>query len=185
MGQVIISISMSLDGFVAGPNDHAGQGLGEGGDVLHDWIQDEDPAQMFGETGAIVVGRRMFDVSGAWDGNPPGGLPCFVVTHHAPAEWDGPGSAFTFVPDGVQAAVELARAAAGDKNVGIGGGANVCRQALEAGVVDELELQLVPVILGGGQSLFEGQTGTPLELEPVRARQARHATHLRYRIGSR
>jgi dihydrofolate reductase len=182
MGKVIISISMSLDGIIAGENDTPAQGLGDNGEILHRWMQDADEHAMFDETGAIVVGRRMFDVSNAWGGTPPGGLPCFVVTHDAPADWNGPDSAFTFVAEGVAAAVARARDAAGDKNVGIGGGADICRQVLDAGVVDEIELQLVPVILGAGVRLFDGLAHTPLQLEPLRARESRYATHLRYRV---
>lgn len=185
MGKVIISISMSLDGYVAGLNDRPGHGLGDDGEILHHWVRDEDEDEMFAETGATVVGRRMFEVSGAWGGNPPGGLPCFVLTHHAPEEWDFPGSAFTFVNDGIKTAVELARKAAGGKHVGIGGGADICRQALEANVVDEMELQLVPVILGAGIRLFDHLQGTPVRLEPVRARESRYATHLRYTVADR
>jgi len=182
MGKVIVSISMSLDGIIAGDNDSPARGLGDGGEILHHWMQDADEHAMFDETGAIVVGRRMFDVSNAWDGAPPGGLPCFVVTHHAPAEWNGAGSPFTFVGEGVPTAVARARDAAEEKNVGIGGGADICRQALDAGVVDEVELQLVPVILGSGIRLFDGLTRTPVQLEPLRARESRYATHLRYRV---
>jgi dihydrofolate reductase len=181
MGKVIISIAMSLDGFIAGPDDRPGQGLGKGGEVLHEWMQDADLEEMFGQTGALVVGRRMFDVSG-WGPTPPGGLPCFVLTHKIPDEWSAPGSSYTFVTSGIMEATALARMAAGDKNVGIGGGADICRQALEAGLVDEMDLKLVPVLLGGGISLFDHIKSTPISLRADHVTESPHATHLRYTV---
>ncbi|MEZ0070840.1 dihydrofolate reductase family protein [Planotetraspora sp. GP83] len=195
MGKVIFSISMSLDGFVAGPEDRPGQGLGVGGEILHYWVHGggadgfaatgPDRAvldELFVDTGAFVVGRRMFDVSEAWGGDPPGGLPCFVVTHHVPSEWAKPAGPFKFVTDGVESAVTLARKAAGDGNVALGGGADIGRQAIEAGVVDEIQIHLVPVLLGGGVRLFEHLEVAPIRLERTRVIESPYATHLRFTV---
>jgi dihydrofolate reductase len=187
MGKIILSISVSLDGFVAGPSDRPDQPLGEGGDVLHEWITSTDPADReildgMAETGALLVGRRMFDLSAAWNGDPPGGLPCFVLTHRPPDEWTRPGSPFTFVTDGIESAVEQARRAAGDRNVGIGGGADTSQQALRAGLVEEIQLQLVPVLLGGGVRLFERMDTAPVRLERIGVTTSPYATHLRLRV---
>jgi dihydrofolate reductase len=181
MGTVIFSISMSLDGFVTGPNDRPGQGLGEGGEILHHWVYEEDLGELFGDTGACVVGWRTFDVSG-WGDNPPLGLPCFVLTHQVPQEWAEPGSAFTFVTDGIESAVAQAQKVAGDRIVGIGGGADIGRQALEAGLVDEIHIQLAPVLLGAGIRLFEHLEAAPIRLERTRVIESRHATHLRFTV---
>ena len=130
--------------------------------------------------GAVVVGRRMYDVTNGWGGSSPFG-PCIVVTHRV-AEQPEPASGFEFVR-GVEAAIERAREIAGDKDVVIGGGASIAQQALRAGLVDELRLHIAPVILGAGRSLF-GQLGVRLDLERARIRESPFATHIDFRIGS-
>lgn len=197
MAKVIASITTSVDGYVAGPDDGPGKGLGEGGERLHYWVvdgpwtyDDEPHVQPAGEarafldrtmarTGAIVVGRWMYEASGHWGEKNPWGIPVFVVTHR-PEEAPDTGE-FTFV-DGFDAAIERALAAAGDRDVAIGGGADVIRQGLEMGVVDELAVIVAPVILGGGKALFDGFTRS-LDLE----RAAVHplewgATVIEYRV---
>ena len=188
MGTVAFSISMSLDGYVAGPDDNPEQGLGRGGEVLHQWVLEPSAVDRevldaaFAEAGAIVVGRRTFDLSGAWGGDPPGGLPCVVLTHEPPAQWSGPESAFMFVTDGIESAVARAREVAGEKVVAIGGGADIARQAIEAGLVDEIHIQLVPVLLGAGVRLFEHLGTAPVGLETIRVVQSPNVTHLGYRV---
>lgn len=201
MGKVAADITMSLDGFITGPGDVPGRGLGEGGEVLHNWVMggswsyDQrrpiDPLEadrtvlqeVMGSTGAGIIGRRMFDVTGGWGGHPPGGPGAryFVLTHAVPDEWVRPGSPFTFVTEGIERALEQAKAVAGDKDVGIGGGANVIQQYLAAGLVDELRLHLAPVLLGAGKPLFD-HLGGRIELEPTRVVESPYATHLYFSI---
>jgi dihydrofolate reductase len=168
MGKVATGLSMSLDGFIAGPNDGPEQPLGEGGERLFGWFSAGDTeyglpgtemvfrvsqqsAEMLREAhagmGAFVTGRRTFDISNGWGGNPPLGVPTFVVTHAVPDEWVYEGSPFTFVTDGVESAVERARAVAGDKDVAVGA-ASIAQQCIRAGILDEVHVDLVPVLLG-------------------------------------
>lgn len=211
MGKVVLDISSSLDGFVAGPNPSRELPLGEGGEGLHEWIvalaswrerhdksggatdaDDEVVAERLAGTGAILMGRRMFsggdgpweDDSNAgswWGDETPFGVPVFVLTHH-PREplTKADGTTFTFVSDGVESAVEQARAVAGDRDVVVYGGANVAQQVLNAGLLDELELHLVPVVLGGGARLLDGLD--PRRLELARVVDSPAVTHLRYRV---
>ncbi len=202
MGKVIFDNSISLDGFVAGPNDSPANPMGDGGMRLFDWYASGDTAvplpgtdmifkvsrasaellrEEWGKLGAMVVGRRMFDIAGAWGGNPPGGGNCFVVTHSAPQEWVKDGSPFTFVTDGVDRAVRQAKQAAGDKNVAVSS-ANIAQQCLKAGLLDEIQIDLVPVLLGGGVRLFDNLGAAPIELECTRVIAVPGVTHLRYRI---
>lgn len=200
MGKVVADISMSLDGFVAGPNDGLGQGLGEGGEPLHNWVMggswthDEGPEfaatgvdrevldDVFADAGACIVGRRMYDVVDGWGDEDAFGLPIFVLTSRAHEKRTAGKTSYTFVTDGVHAALDQARAEAGDKNVSIGGGARTVQQFLAAGVVEEMQIHLAPVLLRHGVRLFEN-VGTPLpELEPIRVRESSHATHIRYRV---
>lgn len=189
---LIADISMSLDGYVAGPDARADQGLGISGEQLHYWMFGSDPAagpagvdkevidELFGEAGAVIVGRTMFDCGNGWGYENPFPMPCFVLTHRADPELAERAPSFTFVTDGIHSALAQAKAVAGDKNVLIGGGARVIQQYLAAGLVDELGIHLVPVLLGGGTRLFDGVIGR--RLEQIRCVESPFATHLRFRI---
>jgi dihydrofolate reductase len=202
MGKVATGLSMSLDGFIAGPNDGPGQPLGEGGERLFEWFSAGDTeyglpgteivfrvarqsAEMLREAhagmGAFVTGRRTFDISNAWGGNPPLGVPTFVVTHSVPDEWVYEGSPFTFITDGVRGAVERARAAAGDRDVAVGA-ASIAQQCIRAGLLDEVHVDLVPVLLGDGVRLFEHLGAGPIELESPRVIEGAGVTHLTFRV---
>jgi dihydrofolate reductase len=212
MGRVTFEISVSADGYVAGPRATHDVPLGEGGERLHEWVvglstwrethgmeggEQNADADLLRESvdaaGAYVMGRRMFSGEGGpwgdepfegwWGDEPPFRAPVFVVTHHPrePLVKDG-GTTFTFVTEGVEAAIEQARDAAGDKDVAIGGGADVARQALAAGLVDEMKLHLVPLLLGGGVRLFEELPSGPVSLEQLRVQSSPAVTHLRYRV---
>lgn len=204
MGIVGTGFSTSLDGFIAGPNDGPGLPLGEGGMHLFDWYASGDTdyempsggltvrvssqsAEILQEThenmGALVVGRRHFDLAGGWGGRHPIGehVPIFVVTHTIPQEWVYEGSPFVFVTDGVESAVKRATTVAGDKNVGVGG-ANVAQQAIRAGLVDEIGMDLVPILLGGGVRFFDDLGDVPIDLERARVVEAPGVTHLRFRV---
>ena len=183
---------MSLDGFIAGPNDGPELPLGEGGERLFAWYSGGDTeyempsggitlkvspqsADLLREshatTGALVVGRRHFDLANGWSGRHPMDVPVFVVTHTVPQEWVHEGSPFTFVTGGVESAVERAKAVAGGKDVGVGG-ANVAQQAIKAGLVDEIGVDLVPVLLGGGVRFFDHLGSERIDLERTRVVEA-------------
>ncbi len=202
MSKVIFELSMSLDGFVAGPNDSPELPLGEGGERLFDWYNSGDTAlhlpgtdmvfnisqasadllrEEWAALGAIVVGRRTFDIAGAWGGLPPGGGPRFVVTHHPPQEWVREDSPFTFVTDGVESAIAQAKQVAGGKNVAVSS-ASIVQQCIKAGLLDEIQIDLSPVLLGGGVRLFEHLGTGPIELECTRVVTTPHVTHLKYRV---
>jgi dihydrofolate reductase len=185
MGNVIIDMSMSLDGYIAAPNDNPQQGLGEDGMRLHNWAFD-DPSvadRVFGDvvkdTGAVIMGRRSYDNSiEAWGGKSPfGDVPCFVVTHR-PLEVPDP--TFIVVTDGIESALAKAREAAGDKRIGLMG-ANLDQQFLAAGLVDEIRIHLVNVLLGGGRPLF-GQLPQRIELEQVNVSETDGVAHIEYRV---
>lgn len=203
MAQVNVDISMSLDGFIAGPDDSREHPLGRGGERLHEWLYGlaswrerhgleggeagrdaEVLEQAFENVGAAVMGRRMFDLGeGPWGDEPPFHMPVFVVTHN-PREAlvkEG-GTTFSFVTDGVGGAVQRARATAGEKDVSVAGGANVIQQCLGAGLVDEMQIHVVPVLLGQGRRLFEGSTTGQVDLEATRILESSGVTHLRYRV---
>ncbi|MBA2569535.1 MAG: dihydrofolate reductase [Actinobacteria bacterium] len=202
MGKVTIDMSMSLDGFVTGPNDGPGQELGEGGMQLHEWIfglagwrkrhgleggetgpNDDIVEEAFTDVGAVVMGRRMFELGEEpWGDDPPFHAPVFVVTHRArePLEREG-GTTFTFVTDGVESALDQAKKAAGDKNVSIAGGAETAQQLVGAGLVDEIQFHVAPLLLGGGKRLFE-ELGTQVQLETTRVIDSPGVTHLRFRV---
>jgi dihydrofolate reductase len=203
MGKVVADITMSLDGFITGPDDRPGRGLGERGESLHNWVMGrpwryDDEGRRFApndvdrhvleqamsSTGAGIIGRRMFDVTGGWGGNPPGGQQAryFVLTHSVPQEWADRTSPFTFVTDGIDSALAQARAVAGDKDVGIGGGANVIQQYLAAGLVDELRLHVAPVLLGAGKRLFDNLGNQTIELERTGIIESPYATHLFFTV---
>jgi dihydrofolate reductase len=198
MGKVNAGITTSVDGYVAGPDDVPGKGLGEGGERLHYWVfggpwsYDNEPqgepsgedaewlAEASSRAGAIVGGRATYEAAGHWGDENPFGLPFFIVTHRP--EEEPQGGHFLFVA-GVEEAVERAREAAGDKDVNIMGGADVIRQALDAGLVDELTIIVAPVVLGGGKRLFESFTKS-LDLEHIGVRQSPYATFIEYRVKS-
>ena len=201
MGKVVFNMTMSLDGFVAGPNDGPGNGLGDGGDVLFKWYFNGDTEipisdgqmtlkvsaqsaeilkEAFTTYGAGVWGRKTFDIAGAWGGHPPGS-PCFILTHHVPQEWVKEGSPFIFVTDGIESAIRQAKQAAGDKDVVLCT-ASILQQAIQAGLVDEIDVDVAPVLLGAGVRLFDHLGAAPIEMENTRVIVAPGVTHLRYRI---
>ncbi len=212
MPQVIFDITMSLDGFVAGPNQTLEDPLGAGGTQLHDWAvataawrerhgleggevnaDSEVITESLARQGALVMGRRMFSGgegpweddpnAGAWWGDdPPFHLPVFVLTHHQRETVEKEdGTTFTFVTDGIESALAQAREAAGDKDVVVVGGANVVQQYLAAGLIDEFQIHVAPVLLGDGVRLFDHLPG-PGELELTRVIDSPRVTHLRYRV---
>jgi dihydrofolate reductase len=196
MAKVFAGITTSVDGYIAGPDDGPGKGLGEGGERLHYWVfggpwtYDAEPrgeasgedaewlAEAVSRVGAVVGGRWTYEAAGHWGGENPWGLPFFIVTHRP--EEEPAGGAFTFV-SGVEPAVEQAKLAAGGKDVHIMGGAETIREALDAGIVDELTIIVAPVVLGGGKRLFEGFTRS-FELEHLGVRQSPFATFIDYRV---
>jgi dihydrofolate reductase len=196
MTKVLSGITVSVDGYVAGPNDVPGNGLGDGGERLHYWVfggpwtYDNEPEgeatgedaawleEMTSGLGAVVAGRWTYEAANHWGDENPWGFPVFIVTHRPEEQPEG--DAFTFV-SGVDEAVRQAREAAGDKHVHVMGGADVIRQALEAGLVDELTIIVAPVVLGGGKRLFEGFTKS-LDLEHIGIRQSPYATFVDYRV---
>lgn len=191
MSSVAAGISMSLDGFVTGPNVTREQQLGDGGDVLHKWLFQPDPRDtelldgMQEGAGAILMGRLSYDLAegdGGWgDGGPAGPVPCFVLTHNSPAqETVRAPLVFTFVTDGIRSAVEKAKAAAGDKVVGVHG-ASATQQCVAAGLMDEIQISLAPVLLGSGTRLFE-HLGGQIQLRRVEVVDSPNATHIRYAV---
>jgi dihydrofolate reductase len=213
MARLICDISISLDGFVAGPSPTLDQPLGEGGELLHEWAfaaaswrerhgleggeanaDSEVIEESLRATGAVVMGRRMFSggegswendprARGWWGDDPPFHVPVFVLTQHARETlvMQG-GTSFTFVTDGIEAALERARAEAGDKDILLAGGASVVRQSLKAGLLDELQIHLAPVLLGDGVSLFDRLGIGPVGLETTRVIPSPSVTHLRFRV---
>jgi len=194
MSRSVLYMSMSLDGFIAGPGDGVDRGLGIDGERLHDWLGEwggsaagfHPPGmsgQIFDEamaTGAVVVGRRTFDYAGHWNGDHHG-VPIFVPTRGVPPE---PESKWVhYVTDGVESAMRQAKAAAGDANVLVHG-ADLAQSCLRAGVLDELEIHLIPVLLGEGRRLFEHLGADHIELELTRVLDAPGVTHLRYRVAA-
>jgi len=194
VGKVGTGFSTSLDGFIARPNGNVGP--------LFDWYFAGDTeytvpggnftlrvsaqsaellSESYGKMGALVVGRRHFDHAGAWGGRHPMDVPVFVVTHTVPREWAHEGSPFTFVTDGVEKAVEQAKAVAGSKDVGVGG-ANVAQQCIGARLIDEVGIDLVPVLLGEGIRFFDHLRTGAIELERTMVVEAPGVTHLRFRV---
>jgi dihydrofolate reductase len=193
MPKVSFDISMSLDGYIAGPGDDV--------DPLHEWIygleswrdrhnleggepgRDSDVLEeAFRDVGAMVMGKRMFDLGEPhWGDDPPFHLPVFVVTHEAREALPKGDTTFSFVTDGVPGAVQRARSAAGERNVAVMGGAEVIQQCLAEGLVDDFQLHVVPVLLGAGIRLF-AEPGPQLELEPARVIGSPAVTHVRYRV---
>jgi dihydrofolate reductase len=214
MPKLKLDISMSLDGYIAAPDQTLEDPLGKGGMRLHEWLfglksfreqhgleggerrspDDEIVAEITRGIGAVVMGRKMFSGgAGAWESDPnadawwgddpPFHAPVFVLTHHerAPLVKQG-GTTFHFVTDGIGSALEQARSAAGDKDISLAGGAAVAQQYLAAGLLDELQIHVAPVLLGGGVRLFGGTLPAPLELEAERVIASQGVTHLRFRV---
>ena len=213
MSKLRFQITMTLDGYIAGPNQSIEHGLGEGAEHLHDWAlelktfremhgdagggetgtNDDVLREAFENVGATIMGRNMFGpVHGPWAGdswrawwgdNPPFHTPVFVPTHYPrePLVMQG-GTTFAFVTDGIESALNQARKAAGDKDVALGGGAKAAQQYLAAGLIDEMEIHLVPLLLGGGERLFDNLGDSDIKLEPVRVIETPDVTHLKYRL---
>lgn len=201
MGKVFVDITTSLDGFVAGPNDGPENGLGDGGERLHEWVyglaswrephgleggetgrDSELLAEAFSRTGAFILGRRMFDNAKGWGDEPPFHAPVFVLTHERRAPLAKKGTTFTFVDDGIESALVQAREAAGEKDVSIAGGASTIQQFLRPGLLDEIQIHVAPLLLGGGIRLFDELATDQIELEKTRVVDSPAVTHLRYRI---
>jgi dihydrofolate reductase len=196
MSRAVLFMSMSVDGFIAGPNDGPGNGLGDGGHRLHEWLligPDADHKDVLSRlggvnrevmdevmaTGAVVVGRRTFELAGGWDGDHHDGVPIFVLSRRPPVaamHWPG----VTYLRD-VADAVRMAKEAAGDKDVLVHG-AVTAQLALAAGVLDELQIHLVPVLLGQGRRLFDEMPPDQVELELLRAVDGSGVQHLRYGV---
>jgi dihydrofolate reductase len=190
MTKVVFDISMSLDGFITGPNAGIGNPLGDDG-RLHDWMfaarTDADAAvldEVYATAGAVVMGRRMFDVGvEPWGDPPPFHLPVFVLTHEPqePMVMKG-GTTYTFVTDGIEVALKQAKTTIGVKNIAIWGGANIFQQYLKAGLLNELQIHLIPVLLGDGVRLFEHLSSQHIELKKTRTIDTPSATHLRFDV---
>lgn len=212
MAKLRFQISISLDGFVAGPNPSEEQPLGERGEELHEWVlklaawrrphgreggETNASSPVFEESldniGAVVMGRNMFGGGpgpwgeepwrGWWGEEPPFRVPVFVLTHHArePLEMEG-GTTFFFVTEGIESALERAKDAAGGKDVSLGGGADVAQQYLRAGLIDEMLLNVTPILLGSGTRLFENLEGADIDLERTQVVEAPGVTHLKFRL---
>jgi dihydrofolate reductase len=211
MSKLRFHISVSVDGFVAGPDQSVENPLGVGGEELHEWVVELEAwrrqhgleggevnastpvvEELQSNVGATVMGRNMFGGGpgpwredppwkGWWGDNPPFHTPVFVLTHHPrePLEMEG-GTTFTFVTTGIESALEQAKQAAGGRDVLLGGGANVVQQYLAAGLVDEFELHIVPILLRGGERLLENVGN--LKVDQVRANEAPGVTHIKYRV---
>lgn len=194
MSDVTCDLAVSLDGFVAGPDQSLENPIGRGGMRLHQWHldplpEDAEVAAGWMDVGAHVMGRNMFspgrgewdlDWRGWWGEEPPYGVPVFVLTHHDRPSLAVGATTFHFVTDGVEAAVARAKEAAGERNVAVAGGASTVNQALTAGLIDLLNLHVVPLTLGEGERLFDGVP--PLDLDPVQAVGSPRVTHLGYRV---
>ena len=195
MSSSILYMSMSLDGFIAGPDDDDERGLGVDGEVLHEWLGEWDEAgptpsfqppgesatvydEMM-ETGAVVVGRRTFDIAGHWGGDHHGGVPIFVPTRGEPPEAEA--ETIHYVTDDAGSAMRQAKEAAGEANVMVHG-ADLAQSLLREGALDELEIHLVPILLGEGRRLFEHLGTDHTELEMTRVLQAPGVVHLHYRV---
>jgi dihydrofolate reductase len=213
MSKLKLNITMTLDGYVAGPNQSVENPLGEGGERMHEWLfnlktfreiqgypgdgetgtNDEVLREAFQNVGATIMGRNMFGGGpgewagdawkGWWGDNPPYHTPVFVLTHHPrePQPMQG-GTTFFFVTDGIESALEQARQAAGSKDVVLGGGASVAQQYLAAGLLEEVQINLVPMLLAGGARLLDNLPVSKVRLEPVRTIAGPGVTHLKYRL---
>jgi dihydrofolate reductase len=199
VAKVIAGITMSLDGYITGRNDRPGAGLGDGGERLHHWVfggpwtydgprgspvgVDKDYLDaVFAAGGAWIVGRTMHDVVDGWGDDPGFGVPVFVVTHRSRETVVKGDTTFEFVTGGIADALERARAAAEGKNIIVMGGADLLRQYLAAGLVDEFTLTIAPVLLGAGRRLFDGISRTDITFERTAVIESPFATHLRFRV---
>jgi dihydrofolate reductase len=197
MATVVADMSMSLDGFIAGPNDRIDEifsWMGSGDvevplpvkTVMPAFRTDEASAAELRTTldtlGAVVTGRRTFDLAGGWSGAHPMGAPAWIVTHNPPDGWED--TKINFVTDGVESAVEQAREAAGNGLVGVAG-ASIVRQGLNAGVLDAVRVSLAPVLLGDGIRFFDGLESAPIALKPPRVIEGEQVTHLYYEVDAR
>jgi len=213
MSKLRFNITMTLDGYVAGPNQSVDDGLGEGGERIHGWMyklkffremhgdggggetgtNDDVLREAFENVGATIMGRNMFGGgtgpwsdepwNGWWGDDPPYHTPVFVLTHHArePRVMQG-GTTFIFVTDGIESALAQAKEAARGKDVSLGGGASAAQQYLAAGLIDEMEIHVVPLLFGDGARLFENVRDSGVKLEPIRTVEGPGVTHLKYRI---
>lgn len=202
MAKVTVALTMSLDGYIAGPNDGSELPLGEGGEALFEWYFNGDTPSRYYDRfrlskrsaevfdagidacGAVVTGRRTYDIAGAWGGDGPvPGLPLFVLTHSVPAEVPETSVPYTFVTDGIESAIEQAKAVAGDKYVSLAG-SQAAQQCLRMGLLDEIWVGVMPLLLGGGVRLFD-HIGGPVRLETISVVDAPGVTHLSYRVAGR
>ncbi len=201
MGRILLSMSVSLDGFAAGPDVTAEQPMGRGGERLHEWlfhdggdravaadgvapvgVDAEQIRELYATTGAVVIGKRTFDVGvGLWQ-DTPFPVPCFVVTHESRDPLKMKSDTFTFVTDGLNSTLRQARQAAGDRSVLVMGGPTTGQQFVRAGLVDEIHVQLVPVFLGTGTRLFDHLDTNHIELERTAVIESPHVTHLRFHV---
>ena len=198
MGKVVVDLTMSLDGFIAGSDDSPGLPLGRGGEGLFTWMSagpkanrvesrlappDESKVvvdEWMSQTGAMISGRRTFDIANGWKDGHPVDAPIFVLTHDPPSggEWS---PRVQFVIEGIDRALEMAQAAAGDLTVGVSG-ADIAQQILRAGKLDEIQVSVVPLLLGAGVRLFDRLGPEPVKLEQIRVIESEGVTHLRYRV---
>jgi dihydrofolate reductase len=198
MGDVVVDLTMSLDGFIAGSDDGPGLPLGRGGERLFTWMSAGPESnrleprlappdaskvvvdEWMTDCGAMISGRRTFDIANGWKDGHPIDVPIFVVTHHAPThgEWS---PRVSFVTDGIERALELAQEAAGELKVSVCA-ADVAQQLLRAGKLDEIQVSVVPLLLGAGVRLFDDLGPDPIALEPTRVIASEGVTHLRYRV---
>jgi dihydrofolate reductase len=201
MGRVLLNMSVSLDGFTAGPDVTVKQPMGRGGERLHEWLFQDDvdravaadgvsPAGVDAEqaqelsttTGAVIIGKRTFDVGvGLWQ-DTPFPVPTFVITHEPREQMAMKSAPFAFVTDGIEDALRQAQRAAGDRNVLIMGGAGIAQQLVRNRLVDEIRLQLVPVLLGAGTRLFDHPATDHIELKRTMVMESPHVTHLRFQV---
>lgn len=197
MASTVLYMSMSLDGFIAGPNESAENGLGDGGQRLHDWVFESAPVQDSGmpgrppglngevydemmSTGAVLAGRGTFEPAGGWSGDHHDGVPIFILSRHQPIPAAADWPLVTYLDD-LETAVSRAKQAAGERNVLVHG-AGIAQMALAAGLLDEIQIHLIPVLLGRGRRLFDHLAAEPVELELTKLVDGPGATHLRYRV---
>ncbi len=188
MAKTVSDMSISLDGFITAPGDAPEEPMGDGGMILHDWmfknpkVFEEVLSRMRATTGSIIMGRHSYEVAHGWGDEPPFHMPIFVLTHKAePPLTKKGGTTSTFVTDGLESGLHQAQAAAGDSLIGVHG-ATVAQQLLGIGQLDELNLHVVPVLLGAGKRLFEAGDLEPIDLELISSQTDAGVLHLRYRV---